>query len=87
MAILCFKGVFPNKIGLFAYNQTFCPPKFLAPPKILGWLRHCLDIRCLWMWRHHYDVIFRFATNVLGTFVDTTCIFKDAGAAVGQRDQ
>ena len=31
-----------------------------------------------------YDVIFRFATNVLAKFVDTTCVFRDAGAAVGQ---
>jgi len=30
------------------------------------------------------DVIFRFATNVLAKFVDTTCIFSRAGAAVGQ---
>ena len=34
-----------------------------------------------------YDVIFRFATNVLATLVDTTCIFSDAGAAVGQGEQ
>jgi len=26
------------------------------------------------------DVMFRFATNVLAKFVDTTCIFSDAGA-------
>jgi len=31
-----------------------------------------------------YDVIFTFATNVLAKFVDTTCIFSDAGVAVGQ---
>jgi len=35
-------GVFPNKMVLFAYNQTFRPPNFLDPPKFLGWLRHCL---------------------------------------------
>jgi len=34
-----------------------------------------------------YDVIFRFASNVLAKFVDTTCIFSDAGAAVGQGEQ
>jgi len=34
-----------------------------------------------------YDVIFRFTTNVLAKFVDTTCIFRDAGAAVGQGEQ
>jgi len=32
----------------------------------------------------HCDVIFRFATNVLAKFVDTTCIFSGAGAAVRQ---
>jgi len=31
-----------------------------------------------------YDVIFTLATNVLAMFVDTTCIFRDPGAAVGQ---
>jgi len=31
-----------------------------------------------------HDVIFRFAINVLAKFVDTTCIFSDAGGAVGQ---
>jgi len=31
-----------------------------------------------------YDVIFRFATNVLAKFFDTTCVFRDTGAAVGQ---
>jgi len=34
-----------------------------------------------------HDVIFRFATNVLAKFVDTTCIFRDAGAAVGHGEQ
>jgi len=34
-----------------------------------------------------YDVIFTFETNVLAKFVDTTCIFKDAGAAVEQGEQ
>jgi len=29
-----------------------------------------------------YDVIFTFANNVLAKFVDTTCIFREAGAAV-----
>jgi len=31
-----------------------------------------------------YNVISRFATNVLAKFVDTTYIFWDAIAAVGQ---
>jgi len=32
--ILCFKRRFPEKIVLFAYNQTFSPPTFfkLATP-------------------------------------------------------
>jgi len=34
-----------------------------------------------------YDVIFRFATNDLTKFVDTTCIFRDPGAAVGKGKQ
>ena len=33
------------------------------------------------------DVIFGFATHVLAKFVDTTCIFSGAGAAVGQGEQ
>jgi len=31
-----------------------------------------------------YNVIFRFAMNVLAKFVHITCVFRDAGAAVGQ---
>jgi len=40
-----------------------------------------------------YDVIFKFATNILAKCVDTTCIFSDGstgragGAAVGQGEQ
>jgi len=34
-----------------------------------------------------YDVIFKSATNALAKFVDKTCIFSDAGAAVGQGEQ
>jgi len=34
-----------------------------------------------------HDVIFAFANNVLVKFVDTICIFSDAGAVVGQRKQ
>jgi len=41
-----------------------------------------LDLRCLW--RHNVTSHSRFQTNVLAKFVDTTCIFRDAGAAVGQ---
>jgi len=31
-----------------------------------------------------YDVIFTFANTILAKFVDTTCIFMDAGAEVEQ---
>jgi len=34
-----------------------------------------------------YDAIFRFATNALAKFVDTTCKFSDAGAAAEQGEQ
>jgi len=34
-----------------------------------------------------YDIIFKFVTNVLAKFVDITCIFSDAGEAVGQGEQ
>jgi len=34
-----------------------------------------------------YDVIFTLANTVLAKFVDTTCTFRDAGAAVGQGEQ
>jgi len=34
-----------------------------------------------------YDAILTFANNVLAKFVDTTCIFKEAGAVVGQGGQ
>jgi len=34
-----------------------------------------------------YNVIFTFANNVLAKFADTTWIFRDAGAAVGQGEQ
>jgi len=34
-----------------------------------------------------YDVISRLQINVLAKFVDTTCIFRDAVAAVGQGEQ
>jgi len=37
--------------------------------------------------RSQYDIIFRFATKVLGKFVDPTCMFSDARAAVGLEEQ
>jgi len=41
------------------------------------------NIRCLW--RHDMTSNSRLQTNVLVKFVDTTCILRDVGAAVGQR--
>jgi len=29
----------------------------------------------------------RLQTNILAKFVDTTCMFRDAGAAIGQGEQ
>jgi len=40
----------------------------------------------LFLMSQYYD-IFRFATNVLAKYVDTTCKFRDAGAAVVQGEQ
>jgi len=34
-----------------------------------------------------YDIIRTFATSVLAKFFDTTCIFRDAGAAADQGEQ
>jgi len=34
-----------------------------------------------------YYIIFPFANTVLAKFVDTTCVFRDAGAAVEQGEQ
>jgi len=49
------------------------------------WWSFLLDIRCLW--RHNVMSYSRLQTNVLAKFVDITCIFRDAGAAVGQGEQ
>ena len=46
------------------------------------WWSLWLVIRCLW--RHSMTSYSRLQTNVLAKFVDTTCIFRDAGVAVGQ---
>jgi len=40
----------------------------------------------LFMMSQH-DVIFTLANTVLAKFDDTTCIFRDAGAVVGQGEQ
>ena len=44
-----------------------------------------LDIRCLW--RHNMTSNSCLQINVLAKFADTTWIFRDAGAAVGQGEQ
>jgi len=47
---------------------------------------HCYGMGQINM-SHGQPCIFTFANNVLAKFVDTTCIFRDAGAAVGQGEQ
>jgi len=42
-------------------------------------------VRCFW--RHSMTSFSRLQTNVLATFFDATCIFRDAGAAVGQGEK
>jgi len=44
-----------------------------------------LDIRCLW--RHHMMSYSHLQTSVLAKFVDTTCIFRDAGATLGKQSR
>jgi len=39
------------------------------------------------LWRHNMTSYSRLQTNVLEKFVDTTCIFRDAGAAVGKQSR
>jgi len=46
------------------------------------WWSLLLDIRCLWL--QNMTSYPHLQINVLAKFVDTTCIFRDAGAAVGQ---
>jgi len=43
------------------------------------------NIRCLWC--HDMTSYARLQTNVLAKLVDTTCVFKVAGAAAGQGEQ
>jgi len=49
------------------------------------WWPFLLVRRCLW--RHNMTLYSRLQINVLANFVDTTSIFRDAGAAVGQGEQ
>jgi len=59
-----------------------CP---LPKPNIEPWRMMVIVTGYTLFVTSQYDVIFRFATNSLAKFVDTTCAFRDAGAAVGQR--
>jgi len=47
------------------------------------WWSLLLDMRCLW--RHNMTSYSRLQTNVLAKLVDTTCIFRNAGAAVAMQ--
>ena len=84
------------KNGNFYFRTVACRGQVMpgatawldAPSQILVlssgvWWSLLLDIRCLW--RHNMTSYSRLQTNVLAKFVDTTCIFRDAGAAVGKQ--
>ena len=66
-----------------------CPPIIRSCPyqiPVLSstvWWSLLLDIRC--MWRHYTTSYLCLPTNVLAKFVHTTCIFRDAGGAVGKQ--
>ena len=47
------------------------------------WWSFLLDIRGLW--RHNMTSYSRLQTNVLAKFVETTCIFREVGSAVGKQ--
>jgi len=49
------------------------------------WWSLFLAMHCLW--RHSMTLYSRLQTNVLPKFVHTTCIFKDARAAVGKQSR
>jgi len=58
-----------------------CP---LPKPNIEQWRMVVIVTGIYAVVTSQYDVIFRYATNVLAKFVDTACVFRDAEAAVGQ---
>jgi len=59
-----------------------CP---LPKPNIERWrMVVIVTVYTLFFVTSQYDVIFRFATNVLAKFVDTTCVFRGTGATLGQ---
>ena len=81
-------------------NKTLFIPvacKGLVMPGATAWLDAPLQNSGIEQWRmvvivsgytlfvtSQYDVIFKFVTNVLAKFFDTTCVFSDAGEAVGR---
>jgi len=46
LVILCFERGYPKQYSASRLKSKIPPPNLLAPPKILGWLRHCLRVRC-----------------------------------------
>jgi len=79
--------------GQWRAEVWWCPGRLLdwmPPYQILVfssgvWWSLLLDLRC--SWRHNMTSYSRLQTNVLAKFVDTTCIFRDAGAAVGKQSR
>ena len=65
-------------------GATACLDAPLADSRIEQWHIVVIVIEYTLFVMSQYDVIFMFAINVLATFVDTTCIFRDAGAVVGR---
>ena len=83
--------------GHKTYSWVAVACKGLVMPGATAWLEALLPNSSIEQWRMVvivtgytlwvtllYDVIFTLATNVLTKFVHTTCIFRDAVAAVGQ---
>jgi len=94
------REVFQFSCGGCPCNQ-WCAEVWWGPGRLLDWMPPfqilvmssgvwwllLLIFFCLW--RHNITSYSRWQTNVLSKFFDTTCIFvfKDAGEAVGQREQ
>jgi len=64
-----------------------CPPPPLPNSSIEQWRMVVIVSGYTLFVTSQYDVLFTFARIVLAKFVDTTCIFRDAGALVGQGKQ
>ena len=67
-------------------GATACLDAPLANSRFEQWHIVVIVIEYTLFVMSQYDVIFMFAINVLATF-HTTCIFRDAGAVVGQGEQ